>query len=189
MLAQAERLGVLEVRPDAIAFRHELAWALGYHGLLLTAVDRYAEALHVGDEAVALAERLGAPDLLALAHVLRGRARLQLGDEVGLAEMREGSLGAAPAGRVARRRLREAGVRQVPRGPQAATRANPAGLTERQVEILRLLAEGLTNAEIAARLVVSAVLQKLGLSGRREAAAALAVMGLAEVGIGRGGRR
>jgi DNA-binding NarL/FixJ family response regulator len=66
------------------------------------------------------------------------------------------------------------------------------------VEILRLLAEGLTNAEIAARLVVSmrtvdhhvlAVLQKLGLSGRREAAAALAVMGLAEVGIGRGGRR
>jgi DNA-binding NarL/FixJ family response regulator len=97
------------------------------------------------------------------------------------------TLGAAPAGRVARRRLREAGVRQVPRGPQAATRANPAGLTERQVEILRLLAEGLTNAEIAARLVVSAVLQKLGLSGRREAAPA--VMGLAEVGIGRGGRR
>jgi DNA-binding NarL/FixJ family response regulator len=97
------------------------------------------------------------------------------------------TLGAAPAGRVARRRLREAGVRQVPRGPQAATRANPAGLTERQVEILRLLAEGLTNAEIAARLVVSvrtvdhhvsAVLQKLGVSTRREAAAAFATLGL-----------
>jgi DNA-binding CsgD family transcriptional regulator len=90
-------------------------------------------------------------------------------------------LGATPAARLARQRLRELGLRQVPRGPQPVTRANPAGLTARQVEILRLLAQGLTNQEIAARLVVSvrtvdhhvsAVLQKLGVSGRREAAAA-----------------
>uniref|UniRef100_UPI0015F01B2E helix-turn-helix domain-containing protein n=1 Tax=Pseudonocardia pini TaxID=2758030 RepID=UPI0015F01B2E len=63
------------------------------------------------------------------------------------------------------------------------TRANPAGLTGRQLEILQLVAAGLTNAEIAARLVlsvrtvdhhVSAVLQKLGVASRRDAAAALA---------------
>ena len=73
----------------------------------------------------------------------------------------------------------------MPRGPQSATRSNPAGLTARQVEILGLLAEGRTNAEIAERLVVSvrtvdhhvsAVLQKLGLTGRREAARAAAAL-------------
>jgi DNA-binding NarL/FixJ family response regulator len=56
---------------------------------------------------------------------------------------------------------------------------NPAGLTDRQMEVLMLLAEGLTNAEIADRLVVSvrtvdhhvsAVLQKLGVTSRQEAA-------------------
>jgi DNA-binding CsgD family transcriptional regulator len=96
-------------------------------------------------------------------------------------------LGARPAAALARRRLRELGVRQVPRGPRPATRTNPAGLTERQVEILRLLADGLTNAEIAARLVVSvrtvdhhvsAVLQKLGVDSRRAAATAVANLDL-----------
>ena len=74
--------------------------------------------------------------------------------------------------------MRELGLR-VPPGPREATRANPAGLTARQLEVLALLAEGLTNAEIAERLVVSprtaehhvaAVLTKLGATTRRDAA-------------------
>jgi DNA-binding NarL/FixJ family response regulator len=74
-------------------------------------------------------------------------------------------------------RLRELGLR-VPAGPREATRANPAGLTARQLEVLELLAEGLTNTEIAERLVVSprtaehhvaAVLRKLGAATRRDA--------------------
>jgi ATP/maltotriose-dependent transcriptional regulator MalT len=98
------------------------------------------------------------------------------------------SLGAGPALQIARRRLRYLGVSQVPRGPQPTTRANPAGLTDRQVEILTMLSSGSTNAEIAARLVVSvrtvdhhvsAVLQKLGLTSRRQAAKAAATLGLA----------
>ena len=69
-----------------------------------------------------------------------------------------------------RARLRELGA-SVPRGPRAATRANPAGLTARQLAVLELLREGLTNAEIAERLVLSvrtvdhhvaAILSKLG---------------------------
>jgi DNA-binding CsgD family transcriptional regulator/tetratricopeptide (TPR) repeat protein len=89
-------------------------------------------------------------------------------------------LGARPAVAIARRRLRGLGVTRLPRRPQPGTLANPAGLTDRQLEILRLVATGLSNAEIARRLVVSprtvdhhvsAILAKLGVRTRREAAA------------------
>jgi DNA-binding CsgD family transcriptional regulator/tetratricopeptide (TPR) repeat protein len=94
-------------------------------------------------------------------------------------------LGALPAVAIVRRRLRELGVRSRPRPPRASTLANAAGLTARQVEILQLVVQGLSNAEIARTLVlstrtvdhhVSAALHKLGVSSRREAAAALAAL-------------
>jgi DNA-binding CsgD family transcriptional regulator/tetratricopeptide (TPR) repeat protein len=87
-------------------------------------------------------------------------------------------LGAESLTRRVASRMREHGIR-VPLGPRQATRANPAGLTARQLEVLNLLLDGLTNAEIAERLVVSprtaehhvaAVLTKLGAPTRREAA-------------------
>ncbi len=77
-----------------------------------------------------------------------------------------------------REQLRALGMTRVPRGPHADTRANPGGLTSRQLEVLALVAEGLTNAEIAARLVVSirtvdhhvaALLSRLGVDSRRAA--------------------
>ena len=87
-------------------------------------------------------------------------------------------LGAGPAAALVAERLRSMGER-VPRGVRASTRANPAGLTGREVEVLRLVADGLTNAEIAVRLFVSdktvehhvsRILTKLGVASRREAA-------------------
>lgn len=88
-------------------------------------------------------------------------------------------LAALPAATLLRRRLRQMGVEGVPRGPRRATRRHPAGLTPRQVEVLDLVAAGLTNAEIAERLFVSpktvdhhvsALLTKLEASSRTEAA-------------------
>jgi DNA-binding CsgD family transcriptional regulator/tetratricopeptide (TPR) repeat protein len=88
-------------------------------------------------------------------------------------------LGAAPAAALVRRRLQEEGIRVPPaRGPRSATRAHPAGLTRREAEVLDVLREGLTNAEIAQRLYlsprtvdhhVSAILAKLGVATRAEA--------------------
>jgi DNA-binding CsgD family transcriptional regulator/tetratricopeptide (TPR) repeat protein len=87
------------------------------------------------------------------------------------------ALGAEPLARRVAERMRELGA-SVPRGPRPATRANPAGLTGRQLEVLALLSDGLSNAEIADRLVVSprtaehhvaAVLAKLGATTRWDA--------------------
>lgn len=88
-------------------------------------------------------------------------------------------MSARPAADELRQRLRESGVTRIPRGPRPTTRENPYGLTNRQLEILNLLAEGLTNTEIATRLHlsaktvdhhVSAVLAKLDVRSRDEAA-------------------
>jgi DNA-binding CsgD family transcriptional regulator/energy-coupling factor transporter ATP-binding protein EcfA2 len=97
------------------------------------------------------------------------------------------ALGAAPLARLVRAGLRRLGVAHVPRGPVGATRQNPAGLTERQLQVLGLLSQGCTNAEIADRLVIStrtvdshvaAVLAKLGVATRRAAAARAKDLGL-----------
>jgi DNA-binding NarL/FixJ family response regulator len=88
-------------------------------------------------------------------------------------------LEARPLAQLVRKRLRDLGE-PVPRGPVAATRRNPAGLTARQLDVMRLLCDGLSDAMIAERLVLSvrtannhvaAVLSQLGVSSRQAAVA------------------
>jgi DNA-binding CsgD family transcriptional regulator/tetratricopeptide (TPR) repeat protein len=99
-------------------------------------------------EAAAIWEAKGCPYERALA--------LMHGDDTDRIEALRifDDLGAVTAAVRLRGILREEGVR-VPRGPAVATRRHPAGLTSRQAEVLDLVAEGLTNSEIADRLFVS----------------------------------
>jgi DNA-binding CsgD family transcriptional regulator len=133
--------------------------------------------------AAALWERLGCPYEAALA----------LGHADDAATLRRSleqlqQLGAGPAAASVGRRLRQRGEQGLARGPRPSTRENPAGLTSRQLEVLELLAQGLRNAEIAERLVLShrtvdhhvaATLQKLGARTRAEASAHAVRLGLA----------
>jgi DNA-binding CsgD family transcriptional regulator len=106
-------------------------------------------------------------------------ALLDSEDEVDLREARAmfAELGAPVLVERTDAKLRTLGAR-VPRGPRASTRSNVGGLTDREIEVLELLDEGLRNAEIAARLYlsektvahhVSSILTKLGVSSRLEA--------------------
>jgi DNA-binding CsgD family transcriptional regulator/tetratricopeptide (TPR) repeat protein len=145
------------------------------HPHALLAAGRWREAAARWEQAgcpyecaLALSFSLSAADLMAALSIL---------DDIG----------AVPLARVVRERLRDLGVARVPRGPAASTRENPAGLTDRQVQVLRLLAAGHTNAEIAGLLVLSvrtvdthvaAILGKLEAPTRRDAARRAADLGL-----------
>jgi ATP/maltotriose-dependent transcriptional regulator MalT len=83
--------------------------------------------------------------------------------------------------------LKGMGARRILRGPRATTKANPAGLSNREVEVLALMSVGLRNADIAERLVVSrrtvdhqvsSILAKLGAKDRAEAVRIAATIGV-----------
>ena len=106
-------------------------------------------------------------------------ALLDSDEEIDIREARAmfGQLGASVLVARCDDKLRTIGAK-VPRGARASTRSNVGGLTDREVEVLDLLEEGLRNAEIAARLHlsektvghhVSAILAKLGAASRTEA--------------------
>jgi DNA-binding CsgD family transcriptional regulator/tetratricopeptide (TPR) repeat protein len=133
-------------------------------------------------EAARLWTDLGCPYEAALA--LR-----DAGDEAALRQALKifQDLGASAAAQLTRHTMRALGIRSIPAGPRAATRSDPLGLTRREHEVLELICARHSNAEIAAKLFisaktvdhhVSAVLAKLGTPTREAAAAHAAQLGL-----------
>jgi DNA-binding CsgD family transcriptional regulator len=152
------------------------------------------------DEAWELAEPTGEPRRIgpvssarAELEWLEGNAQLGdlFADPIGLYESAVADrdvaaleeLGARHAADVVRRGL---GLR----GPRRSTRENPAGLTKRELEVLGLVTEGLSNRTIAKRLVLSertvdhhvaAILRKLRVKTRAEATAHAVRLGAVSV--------
>jgi DNA-binding CsgD family transcriptional regulator/tetratricopeptide (TPR) repeat protein len=188
----AEPTGELQWTRPAAALRAEAAWLAGDSAAVDEATrEVYATALELGTEwdvaeLAAWRRRAGLldePDESDRAWGTpyeRALALFDSGEEepmlAGLALLDE--LGATATARIVRRRLQALGVTRLPRGPRASTRAHPAGLSARQAEVLALLAEGLSNAEIARRLFltpktvehhVTAILRKLRVDSRSAA--------------------
>jgi DNA-binding CsgD family transcriptional regulator len=136
-------------------------FALEVAGCWLDAAEVWRQLGCLYDQALALA---------------RSGERAALTDAVELFD----AIGAVAAAARARSLLRAQGW-VVPRRVRPDRRKDPAGLTARETEVLSLLSEGLSDAAIAKRLVISrrtaehhvaAILSKLGVPSRQDAAVA-----------------
>jgi len=141
------------------------------HELGVLAAPYRAEAEGRWADAAARWSRLGSPYAEALA-----LARSGTRDGLARAVTAFQEQGADRAAERARSLSRSQGWAP-PRGRRATTVAHPDGLTRREAEVRELLAEGLSNAAIAERLVVSprtvehhvaSVMSKLGASSRHD---------------------
>ena len=143
----------------------------------LAAWDRAADAWEAVSEPYPLAQALLHAAEAALADGDRDGAAGRLQRAAGLA----GGLAASPLGEEIALLARRAGIRMTgPGGAPADSEAGDLGLTGRELEVLRLVAAGRSNREIAAELFISPktasvhvsnILGKLGAATRGEAAA------------------
>jgi len=149
---------------------HENLYSVAYatyrqaEALVLARAPR-SEAQAALDGAAALSQQLGAEPLLAEVRALARRARLTPG--TARAEAGDAASVAAAA--------------------TAAAAANPYDLTERELEVLRLVGAGMTNREISQTLFISQhtagvhvshILGKLGVANRVMAAAVAERLGI-----------
>jgi len=172
-----------------------IATALEHRGLIascleglaavVTAQERPAWAARLWGAAQAMRENMRQSRVLSLPQAMRVRveqaraaACTQLGEKAfnqALAEGRKMSPEQALSAHL------PIEIRQSPTSPTPASRqtpAYPAGLTAREVDVLRLVAQGLTDAQVAEKLVVSprtvtthltSIYNKLGVNSRAAA--------------------
>jgi len=152
-----------------------------YLGLLDLTLDRPEQAVRSFQHAAALATRMEALPMVAMSHEGQARALLAL-DRPGDRPQAQTLLGEAAA------TAKELGIHGLAERANAllgelaapAAPAWPAGLTGREVEVLRLIAAGHSNRAIAQALFISPntvlrhvsnIFTKTGVANRAEAAA------------------
>jgi ATP/maltotriose-dependent transcriptional regulator MalT len=139
--AELDEITRAHIGPGLVAIGHQV------RGMALLAQGELAEALTALQAAREIWQSLSAPYDVAKTRMLIAAVRDALGDAAGAAHDRETALasferlGALPDARAAR-----AG----PRSDRA-----PGGLSEREVEVLRLVAAGMTNRQIGEALFIS----------------------------------
>jgi ATP/maltotriose-dependent transcriptional regulator MalT len=186
------RMALSQLHSVAAVVNTEPMWASARlsEGVVAAGVGDHQTARRRLEDAVDLFERSGAPFEAALARIALARSLREL--ERGAAATQEtraarDSLRALGARREVERaealirELRSAG------GAQSPMSSAVAGLTQREREVLRLVAEGLSNQKIAVKLVLSEhtvkrhianILTKLDLPSRAAAAVQAARGGL-----------
>jgi ATP/maltotriose-dependent transcriptional regulator MalT len=156
--AAAATLGTPPLKASALLADGRLAAARGDASMARPLIDDAADAF----------ERSGAPYEAAQARLELASVLRTLGDE--------------PAARAAEERARSA-LRELGLTEPAGRRDSPGSLSRREHEVLRLLAHGRSNDEIARELVLSVrtverhvanIYAKIGVSGRTARAAATA---------------
>jgi predicted ATPase/DNA-binding CsgD family transcriptional regulator len=172
-----------------------VAMALGQRGLMASCLQGLALTLTAQAQPLAAARLWGAAEtllqnsattfpLVLRARVARAqaRARSQLGDKAFAQALAEGRAMTAEQALACQPTI-------PPKAPHLSTHSlptaptrlapSPAGLTTREVEVLRLVAQGLTDAQVAQRLVIShrtvtthlsSIYNKLGSNSRAAAA-------------------
>ncbi len=132
-------------------------------------------------KAALLWEKIGAPYEQALA-LFEGTE----GDKRTAVSIIHG-LGAAVTSEKLKQGMRNSGIKNIPRGMRKSTRSNAANLTQREIDIVLLLKDGLQNKEIAGKLFISpktvdhhisSLLFKLDVNSRTKAAQEAARLGI-----------
>ena len=184
--AAARSLGDLQQVATALGTMPLTASVLNAQGIVLQQREDYAGAASCFEKAVALFEESGAPfetarARLDLAHALAKNGRSDDAEREALKSMQSlEALGAKHEHARAKELLRGISLPKRRRDPASS-------LTERQLEILKLVAQGMSNPEIAKRLRLSDhtikrhvanLLTRLGLASRSAAVAYAAREGL-----------
>ncbi len=161
-----------------------IAGCLVVFAALAAAQGEWTRAARVSGAAEALCKAINgvlSPGERVMQQFTSAAARAQLGEDVFTAALAEGRTmtpeqALAAQGPVTMPTAAPAGPPSVPHAVHAPT--YPAGLTAREVEVLRLVAQGLTDAQVAEQLIVSprtinfhltSIYSKLGVSSRAAA--------------------